>query len=86
MTRERDDSIDALQQTVEAFRESSGKVQDLANERQAVEADAVVQSLRQAKEHLSSAVLDALHQERKKTHSLEQALQVPCSLIYMLIT
>lgn len=79
LTTERDEAMKALMQTVEATRELSDKYQKergkrIAAEERAILAEKVVDSLRRAKEHVSTAVLDALHKERSKNMSLEQAL------------
>ena len=77
---ERDDALKALMQTVDATRELSEKYQKertrrIAAEERALSSEHLAEGLRRAKEHVSTAVLDALHKERSKTASLEQALR-----------
>jgi len=67
-------------QTVDATRELSEKYQKertrrIAAEERALSSEHLAEGLRRAKEHVSTAVLDALHKERSKTASLEQALR-----------
>jgi len=77
---ERDDALKALMQTVDATRELSEKYQKersrrMAAEERALASEHLADGLRRAKEHVSTAVLDALHKERSKSASLEQALR-----------
>jgi len=77
---ERDDALKALMQTVDATRELSEKYQKersrrIAAEERALASEHLADGLRRAKEHVSTAVLDALHKERSKNAALEQALR-----------
>lgn len=78
---ERNEALEALQQTIQATRELSQKYQRERELRLATEA--VMEDLRRAKESVSTAVLDALHREREKSKKLEAALHaLPAEILY----
>jgi hypothetical protein len=79
LTIERDDAMKALLQTVEATRELSSRYQNerkkrILSEEKSIEAEKIADNMKKTKEHVSVAVLDALHKERSKNAVLEQAL------------
>lgn len=77
---ERDEALDALQQTMQAVKDLSAKYQEAkasndSLQNRTVEAEKSMEAMKRAKEHISTAVLDALHKERSKTAALEKIIQ-----------
>lgn len=77
---ERMHALNALQRTLEAAKSLTVKLQAekdkrIAAEKMASKAERLSESLQRAKEHVSSAVLDALQQEKAKSARLEKVLQ-----------
>ena len=87
LLRDKAQSVAALQQTMDAARELSARLQAektrrasledrlAAAEERAAKAEQVAEGVNKAREHVSTAVLDALHKERVKTAALERSLQ-----------
>ena len=80
LEEEKTGALSTLQRTLEAAKSLSSKLQSekdrriLAEER-ASKAERLADTLQRAKEHVSSAVLDALHVEKSKSIRLEKVLQ-----------
>lgn len=77
---ERAHALGTLQQTLDVTKSLTAKLhleKDLriAYEERAIKAERLADSLQKAKDHVSSAVLDALHQEKSKSLRLEKVLQ-----------
>jgi hypothetical protein len=77
---ERLHALSTLQRTLEAAKSLTVKLQSEKDKRtkaeeRASKAERLAESLQRAKEHVSSAVLDALHQEKSKSIRLEKVLQ-----------
>jgi hypothetical protein len=77
---ERLHALSTLQRTLEAAKSLTVKLQSEKDKRSKAEeraskAERLAESLQRAKEHVSSAVLDALHQEKSKSIRLEKVLQ-----------
>lgn len=78
--KERDEAVQALQQMMMATRELTERFSQEQEEKQRLERKIIqlensMDGLRRAKEHISTAVLDALHKERLKVISLEKTIQ-----------
>lgn len=76
---ERGHAISSLEQTIEATKSLTAKLHSekdmrVASEERAIKAERLADSLQKAKDHVSSAVLDALHQEKSKSLRLEKVL------------
>jgi chromosome segregation ATPase len=80
LEEERLHALSTLQRTLEAAKSLTVKLQSEKDKRvkaeeRANKAERLAESLQRAKEHVSSAVLDALHQEKSKSIRLEKVLQ-----------
>jgi hypothetical protein len=80
LEEERLHALSTLQRTLEAAKSLTVKLQSekdkrIKAEERANKAERLAESLQRAKEHVSSAVLDALHQEKSKSIRLEKVLQ-----------
>ncbi len=87
LLRDRESSVNALQQTIEATRTLSTRLNDeqalretlsmklRETEQRAEAAEKIAESLHRAREHVSAATLDALQKEKTKTAQLENQLQ-----------
>lgn len=80
LEEERLHALSTLQRTLEAAKSLTLKLQSEKDKRvkaeeRANKAERLAESLQRAKEHVSSAVLDALHQEKSKSIRLEKVLQ-----------
>ena len=86
LIRDKEQSVAALQQTMEAARDLNARLQAekarrvsleervAAAEERAAQAERVAEGVNKAREHVSTAVLDALHKERVKSAALEKTL------------
>jgi hypothetical protein len=80
LEEERAHALTTLQRTLEAAKSLTVKLQyekdrRVAAEERATKAERLADGLQKAKEHVSSAVLDALHQEKSKSSRLEKIVQ-----------
>jgi chromosome segregation ATPase len=80
LTKERDEALDALQQTMQVVKDLTNKYKESKAlnetfESRAQEMERAMEGMKRAKEHISTAVLDALHKERSKSAALEKILQ-----------
>ena len=80
LEEERAHALTTLQRTLEAAKSLTIKLQyekdrRVAAEERATKAERLADGLQKAKEHVSSAVLDALHQEKSKSLRLEKIVQ-----------
>jgi hypothetical protein len=80
LEEERAHALTTLQRTLEAAKSLTVKLQyekdrRVAAEERATKAERLADGLQKAKEHVSSAVLDALHQEKSKSLRLEKIVQ-----------
>lgn len=76
---ERAQALSSLEQTIEATKSLTAKLHAekdmrVASEERAIKAERLADSLQKAKDHVSSAVLDALHEEKSKSMRLEKVL------------
>ena len=76
---ERTSALTTLQRTLEAAKAITVKLQSekerrISAEERANKAERLAETLQRAKEHVSSAVLDALHQEKAKSARLEKVI------------
>lgn len=86
LLHDKEQSVAALQQTMDAARELNSRLHAekakraaaeerlAAAEERAQQAERVAENLNRAREHVSTAVLDALHKERLKTAQLEKTV------------
>ena len=77
---ERTHALRTLQSTLEAAKSLTAKLRDekdrrIAAEERALKAERLAESLQRAKDHVSSAVLDALHKEKSKSSRLENVIK-----------
>ena len=77
---ERTHALRTLQSTLEAAKALTAKLRDekdrrVAAEEHALKAERLADSLQRAKDHVSSAVLDALHKEKSKSTRLENVIK-----------
>ena len=77
---ERTHALRTLQSTLEAAKALTSKLRDekdrrVAAEERALKAERLADSLQRAKDHVSSAVLDALHKEKSKSTRLENVIK-----------
>ena len=80
LEEERAHALTTLQRTLEAAKSLTLKLQSekekrIIAEERANKAERLAETLQRAKEHVSSAVLDALHMEKSKSVRLEKVLQ-----------
>ena len=77
---ERTHALRTLQSTLQAAKSLTAKLRDeknlrIAAEERALKAERLADSLQRAKDHVSSAVLDALHREKSKSFRLENVIK-----------
>jgi chromosome segregation ATPase len=77
---ERTHALRTLQSTLEAAKALTAKLRDekdrrVAAEERALKAERLADSLQRAKDHVSSAVLEALHKEKSKSTRLENVIK-----------
>ena len=77
---ERTHALRTLQSTLQAAKSLTAKLRDekdlrIAAEERALKAERLADSLQRAKDHVSSAVLDALHREKTKSFRLENVIK-----------
>ena len=91
LSDERADAMRTLEKTIDAAKSLSTKLQQekdkrIAAEERATHIERMVDNLQRSKEHVSSAVLDALHQEKtKNARYIVLLIFLLCPLIYVLI-